>query len=47
MTLPLSLDLDGLAGAFEAAATVAILIVLDGGDSTVLGKEKAVQAHGE
>lgn len=30
MTLPLSLDLDGLAGALEAAATVAILIVLLG-----------------
>jgi hypothetical protein len=27
MTLPLSLDLEGLAGAFEAAATVAMSIV--------------------
>jgi hypothetical protein len=40
MTLPLSLDLDGLAGAFEAAATVAMLIVLLRGDSTTLWKRR-------
>jgi hypothetical protein len=37
MTLPLSLDLEGLVGAFEAAATVAMLVVSAGRDSTTLG----------